>query len=238
MQEDTLQNWLKHNDILSHIDTKSLQIFINQARLQTFKKDEPIFIQNDVSHHFYIITKGWVKIFRETLDGSQAIIDMLSSPHIFGEKSIFTDRRYDYNASATNAVELIAIPLDLLKNEIDTNPDFAHAFMKMMATHHKKQENDLEHITLQKAPERIGCFILRLIDQHQTEKTSSINLPYDKTLVAARLGMKPETFSRALNKLRQDVGIEISGATITIDNISELSRYACGACSAEFPCKS
>ncbi|HEY9163336.1 MAG TPA: helix-turn-helix domain-containing protein, partial [Magnetovibrio sp.] len=46
-------------------------------------------------------------------------------------------------------------------------------------------------------------------------------LPMDKSLIAARLGMQPETFSRALAKLKS-AGVENSGSDIVIQDVDQL----------------
>jgi CRP-like cAMP-binding protein len=90
---------------------------------------------------------------------------------------------------------------------------------------------------VQNAPQRIGCFLLRLANQTALDNTITIHLPYDKTLVASRLGMQPETFSRALAKLKEKTGIRIKGATIEMESLNQLSDFSCAACSSSFPCK-
>jgi hypothetical protein len=64
----------------------------------------------------------------------------------------------------------------------------------------------------------------------------TLHLPYDKTLIASRLGMKPETFSRALAKLKEQTGIRIVGPTVYIDRLQTLVSYTCNHCSTHFPC--
>ena len=108
--------------------------------------------------------------------------------------------------------------------------------MSAMARYRRQQDRELEHRTIQNAPQRIGCFLLRLADQSKTGPVT-IHLPYDKTLVASRLGMQPETFSRALSKLKSQTGITIKGATIEMDSLNQLVEFSCAACSSEFPCK-
>jgi len=107
-----------------------------------------------------------------------------------------------------------------------------------MSRHHRLQDKELEHLTVQNAPQRIGCFLLRLcVNRGKEERSTTLHLPYDKTLIASRLGMKPETFSRALTKLRSEIGIEVNGATVIIENIDDLLSYCCGFCSDTFPCE-
>ena len=93
-----------------------------------------------------------------------------------------------------------------------------------MAMYRRKQEHELEHRDVQNAPQRIGCFLLRLC-RHHDDVSAILHLPYDKSLIATRLGMKAETFSRALSRLRQDTDIQVSGSTVRIDSIKKLSEY-------------
>lgn len=206
------------------------------ARLQTHEKGKILFLHKDKAKNFFIVKKGWIKLFRETLDGTQSIVDILPKGHIFGETSIFENNLYPYSAEVVETSEIIHIPMAILKNEIENNNKLALNMLSSMARYRHQQEQEIEHRTIQNAPQRIGCFLLSLANQNE-EGTIRIHLPYDKTLVASRLGMQPETFSRALSKLKDKTGIRISGATVEMDTLDQLVQYSCTACSSEFPCK-
>jgi CRP-like cAMP-binding protein len=60
-----------------------------QGRLLMAEKGRLLFTHQETATHFYVILQGWVKLFRETLDGAQAVVDILSDHHMFGETSIF-----------------------------------------------------------------------------------------------------------------------------------------------------
>lgn len=201
-----------------------------------YEKGKILFIHGDVAERFYLVQKGWVKLFRETLDGNQAVVDILREGHVFGETSIFEEGHYPYSAEVVEPAEIVSFPLSELKSEIEANNKMALNMLSSMARYRRQQDQELEHRSLQTAPQRIGCFLLRLIDQNK-EGPVTIHLPYDKTLVASRLGMQPETFSRALGKLRDQTGIRIKGATIELESLEQLVGYSCAACSSEFPCK-
>lgn len=206
------------------------------ARIQKHSKGHVLFVNQDKAEKFYIVLNGWIKLFRETLDGAQAVVDILPAGHIFGETSIFEDDVYPYSAEAVEPTEVLSLPLEVLKKEIEENPKIALSMLSAMARYRRQQDREIEHRTLQNAPQRIGCFLLRLADQKH-EGAITIHLPYDKTLVASRLGMQPETFSRALSKLKQATGIKVKGATVELDSLDQLINYSCAVCSSEFPCK-
>ncbi len=206
------------------------------AHVTKYEKNALLFVSGDEAQNFYLIKSGWVKLFRETLDGSQSVVDILSSGHIFGEASIYEEDTYPYSAEVVETAEIVSFSLSLLKNEIKENNDFAFNMLSSMARYRKQQDREIEHRTIQNAPQRIGCFLLRLTSQ-QEQGPITIHLPYDKTLVASRLGMQPETFSRALTKLKDKTGIRIKGATVEMDTLDQLINYSCAACSSGFPCK-
>ena len=90
----------------------------------------------------------------------------------------------------------------------------------------------MEHLTVMTAPQRIGCFLLKLC-RSKGDRNVGILLPYDKTLVAAFLGIKLETFSRSLAQLRE-LGVSVDGPQVTIENIEKLQKYVCSSCSFDF----
>lgn len=217
-------------------DEDLIQRLSARAHSNTYKKGKVLFIHGDKAELFYIINHGWVKLFRETLDGKQAVINILSTGEIFGENFIFGNGLYPYSAEIVESGTIISLPLSELKEEIENNKSLAIKLLQSMTTHRQKQELELEHRSTQNTAQRIGCFLLRLAPKN-TNKCPIINLPYDKMLLASRLGMQPETFSRALSKLRQNTDIRIDGSSIQIDDLNKLSQYICSSCSGKFPCQ-
>jgi hypothetical protein len=63
--------------------------------------------------------------------------------------------------------------------------------------------NHIEQLTLHTAEERVGRFLL---DQRLAagESGKDITLPFDKSLIAGYLGIKPETLSRALQYFKDN----------------------------------
>ena len=52
-----------------------------------------------------------------------------------------------------------------------------------------------------------------------------VTLPYDKMLIAGRLGMKPESLSRAFSRLKS-AGVTVKRNHAEIDDIESLRDYA------------
>jgi len=140
-----------------------------------------------------------------------------------------------HGAEAVENSEIVLIPLKKVRELFSTSPQFSMNMLELLTSKQKFRDREVEHLSLQSAPQRIGCFLLRLCKPDET-KNITLNLPYDKALIASRLGMKAETFSRALNKLKLEANISVNGSTIKIASIATLLGYCCNACSNTFPC--
>ncbi len=209
--------------------------FSRASDISLYRKGEALFLQDDPTDWFYLVLSGWVKLFRETFDGNEAVIDMVSSGQLVAETAIFEDNEHSYSAVAIEDATVLRLPVSVLQGAIEKDNQLALAMLSSLSLHRKRQNREIESLTLQNASQRIGCFLLHLC-RRDDEGPIELQLPYDKTHIAARLGMKSETFSRALNKLRQETGITVKGATVMIPTIEVMSRFACSACSNEFPC--
>lgn len=231
-----IQKQLLDIPVLGNFSVDRLEELVRQADIKPCQKGKILFVHGDQATRFYLIKSGWVKLFRETIDGAQAVVDILPAGHIFGETAIFEEDVYPYSAEVVESSEIISLPLPVLKTEIEDNNKLALSMLSSMARYRRQQDQEIEHRSIQNASQRIGCFLLRLVRQNENGAIT-IHLPYDKTLVASRLGMQPETFSRALAKLRNRTGIRVKGATVEMDSLDQLTDYSCSACSSEFPCK-
>ncbi len=227
---------LKNISLFSKLSDETIEEFLKSAQVIEYKKGHMLYLEDEAAKSFYIIKYGWVKLFHTTLDGFEAVVDILTTGHVFGKNAIFEQDTYSCTAQAVEDTKLVVIPISVLKEQIQKNSQMAISMLSAMSRKTKKREMDVEHLSIQSAPQRIGCFLLRLCPLGK-QRDITLHLPYDKVLIASRLGMKPETFSRALNTLKESTGIKINGARIDIDNINKLTGYCCGACSSHYPCE-
>ncbi len=107
--------------------------------------------------------------------------------------------RYPVTATAVTDSMLVSISNARLRDRVLEKPETAFNMLASMAQHLKVLVAQIEQMKLLTTRQRTIRFLL---DQSgQTDGTASFDLPHDKALIANRLGMKPETFSRALAEL-------------------------------------
>jgi len=79
-------------------------------------------------------------------------------------------------------------------------------------------------LKLRTTAQRLGCYLLALSTEQHGNATA-LRLPFDKRLLAARLGCRQENLSRAFASLR-GVGVETHGARVILHDIASLTAYS------------
>lgn len=233
--KDYLKKYLQSLSLFSGQEDLLLSQFAEKAIYSQLDVGESLFFQDDPLNNFYVILSGWIKVYRTTQDGNDSVFDILTGSQLCGETAILDGDHYSFTATVIEKAEVLKIPATILNNAIKNNNQMAFAMLKTVSRYRKQQTREIESLTLQNASQRIGCYLLRLC-RIGVPQPVVLKLPYDKSMIAARLGMRPETFSRALNKLRQQTNVRIEGGVVTVPTIDTLSEFSCGACSSEYPC--
>ena len=206
-----------------------LDAILANSHIATMAKHEQIFLQSDDATSFYIVIDGWVKIYRDTLDGKEAVLAMHGRGDFLGVEVMFNDCKYPFNAEAAEDACLLQIPAEIIRKCSETSPEFNHQMMAVMKDQMDTLLLENEHLSLMTAPQKVGCLLLQFA-VNLKGKTRTGQLPYDKSLAATRLGMSAETFSRALSQLK-NVGLTVKDSNITINDFDSLINYCCASCS-------
>lgn len=225
--------FLKTIPLFSELPKDAADQILDKSVIRKYEKDRLLFLTGDKPEFFYIIFSGWIKLFRETRDGHESVVSVLTNGDVFGKSAILKKGTFAYSAMAVTETMLLQIPASFMLHMVGNQEefdDFLGKFLESDLNEINQRIMESEHIAQMTSAERVGCFLLKQCGL-QRKGSITIHLPYEKSLVAGRLGMTPETFSRSLNQLTA-VGIETHQAEITIHNIEQLQAHICGHCSA------
>lgn len=202
-----------------------LQTLLADASVRRYTSHTVLFLQGDPAARFYVVFDGWVKLFRETPDGHETVIAVFTRGESFAEAASFADGVFPVSAEVIEETRLLVVPAASFTGRLRENPELAINMLGSMSQHLRGLVQQVEQRTVKSAAQRVSAFLLRL--SATDSGSAKINLPTDKMLVAARLGMQPETLSRALAKLR-GLGVETHDRQVIIRDVVALKRLAEG----------
>ncbi|MGE0848052.1 MAG: Crp/Fnr family transcriptional regulator [Hyphomicrobiaceae bacterium] len=202
---------------------ETVEHIIAPATVAMHRAQECIFRQGDPATAFFITISGWVKLYRITQAGEETVIHTMTKGDSFAEAVAFTGNRYPATAEAVSDARIVRIPADHIVRCIRESPDIALAMIASTSQHLHHLVQQVEQLKAQSGVQRVAEFLATLAPNDHG--SCVIALPYDKVLIAARLGLKPESLSRAFAKLRS-VGVEVHASHVAVGDIARLRQLA------------
>lgn len=196
---------------------------LQRCRIHALARGESLFRQGDLAETLFMVLEGWIKVFRLSADGGEVVLHVFHAGETFAEPAAFGLGRYPATAEAATTARVLVIPAAALMAEVDRSPGLA---MKIIATLSQRLHGliaDTERRHFLSTAHRVGTFLLDCAPATE-QQAVSFDLPYDKALVAARLGMTPESFSRSLAKLKP-YAVKCQGSRISLHNIELLKGF-------------
>ena len=195
---------------------------LDSARLRSFSRGETVFLQGERASAIYIVAEGWVKLYRIAPSGAEAVVGVFTKGSSFGEAVAFRHDTYPVAAEAVTDCALIRIEADVFLRQIRENPEVAISILSATFVHLHGLVAQVEALKAQTGAQRVAEFLLELATC--PDGACEVTLPYDKVLIAGRLGMKPESLSRAFARLK-DQGVTIKQNTAHIEDLAILRDY-------------
>ena len=218
---------LSRVSLLSCLQRQELAELETLCHRKTYKKSRHLFLIGDRADSFCVILEGWVRLYRVSREGEEITINVFGPSESFAEAAVFSDRRmFPANAQAVDDVTVLEVPRQFFIDRIERDSSFALRVLGAIAARQIFLIQQLEQVTTRNAPQRIGAFLLRFCRRKQNTPRGplTVELPYDKSLISTRLNIKPETFSRALAKLKP-YGVSYEGRAVLIEDPEALAEY-------------
>lgn len=209
--------------LFANLDASLLADLLADARPREVARGTVLFLQGDPADRFYVVLDGWVRLYRETPDGSEITIGLFARGESFAEAAVLTNGHFPVCAMVAEPGRLLLVPASSFLGALLADRGLCLNLMASMARRLQGFVRQIEALSRRSTVERLAAFLLKLAEGRSAPVR--LALPLDKTLVAARLGMQPETLSRAFAKLRR-LGVETNGPEVYIRDLDALRSLA------------
>ncbi len=229
---DVINNLKLFSGLSDHEKEKILR----DGKIRWYERGHQLFRHGDPIQHFYIVCSGAMQLLRATPDGHEITTDVVIPGNTLCKREIFRDqaRHHQVSAVVVKDVVVVEFPAAWLKKIAMENPVIMLNILSTLSQYAHMVEVEIEHKTTMNAAQQVACFLQRLCLMHGLDP-QGFELPYSKSLIASRLGMEPETFSRTLTKLKAH-GIEVTNSYVRFHDLEEIGKYVCHSCSMVDEC--
>lgn len=213
---------LRAAPIFSGLPAEDVDRIAGYATLQKIPKGGYLFRENDEAAGFFIVRSGLINVHRRARDGREQVIHIFRPGESLAEVALMGPVGYPADARAELASEVLLIPRDEFTRHQDDNGSLAWRMLSSMSQHLRTLVTSLESLRLKDAETRFLHWLIRQLPPTATAGPARIRLGMAKGLLAGELGIRQETFSRILAKLRDLGWIEVRGQTILVADAATL----------------
>jgi CRP-like cAMP-binding protein len=190
------------------------------------QRGDILFQKGDPTRGFYIVVYGQVKLLFVTPNGDEKVIEIMGPGQSFGEALMFMEKPYIVTAHALADSMLLHVSKEVVFEEIDRDPKFARRMIAGLSRRLHHLISDVESYSLRSATQRVIGYLLQPDhDDDEAHGRTMVTLPAAKSVIASRLNITPEHFSRILHELTEAQLIEVTGRTMRILEIEKLRTY-------------
>ena len=124
--------YFKQIDILSGLDHEFIQRMMDIGTRSSFAAGDYLFRQGDSAEHFYILTRGHIKL--SSGENGQTVHTVNHGGEAFGWSSLTSSERYTASAQCIEPVILTMFHRDKLQPLLSSDPVNAFKFYKNLAS--------------------------------------------------------------------------------------------------------
>jgi CRP/FNR family transcriptional activator FtrB len=168
---------------------------------QLLPRGATLFEQGEEPDFLHVVLEGSIGLQAEAEAGARTIVEIFRAGEVFLAPAVLLRLPYLASAVALTEVRVLMTPAAAFRDVLSRSHDLCRATTELLARHWRIMVDQVVDLKLRGAEARVARFVARRISEEAG--TGSVDLPEPRTAIAARLGMTPETLSRALAGLEQ-----------------------------------
>ncbi len=188
--------------IFGGLDREDQRSLIKIARHVDIKKGQVLFETGDQANRIIAMRYGRLKLRRLTAEGQEMVLGYLGSGEVMGEDTLYADALYDMDLVAAEDSGVCLIQAEAVSALALSRPQLGVGLLNSLGKklHAARQLTDV--LSRRQATARLAGFLL-----HQGAGELSLS----REEMAASVGLRRETVSRALATLSRLGAIQLSG---------------------------
>jgi len=219
-QED---NWtVRHASLFGRLPESVLSTLLDQQTVRVTGKAVTLCEWGAPVETCFVVLKGMAKLVRSSAEGEAAVLSICGPGRTLMLAEGLSGKPCSATVESVTPVRLMALDVAALRRSMATDSKLSMTLLAAAAADLRLLVGHVEELKAMTGPVRVAAMILNLSEARAGAR--ALILPYEKQLIAGRLGMAPENFSRALKQLRE-YGVQFSRDRLQIADLGRLRAF-------------
>ncbi|MBV1777447.1 Crp/Fnr family transcriptional regulator [Burkholderiaceae bacterium DAT-1] len=211
---------LSQQPIFRSLEQDQIVRLAQRCRRVRVQKHRHVFRQGESAEGIYVLAVGQVVLtIPSSSQAQEKVVEFFGPGRTFGEAFMFLDRPYMVDAQALEDSMLLLVEKQAIFDTLDDDPMFARRMLAGLSVRLHTLMQDIATVNLQNSMQRVAAFLLA-----QPREDGKTAFACNKNLIASKLGITPETFSRVLNQLSNKGLITVNGRDVDIHDVEAIQQ--------------
>jgi CRP/FNR family transcriptional regulator, dissimilatory nitrate respiration regulator len=220
---EAIKKSLKQHHLFSKLTDLQLDRVCESSQIHQLAEGQLLFNQSDKVTAFYMVLHGRIKLFRMSPDGQEKIIEIVRPGEVFAEALMFASQEdYPVSSAALSETIVIAVNAKKFQDMLWDSTGTCLLLLGDMSIRLRKLIKEIDTLTLHSGTCRVASYLI----QEMSEGKKEFELDMAKNIIAARLSIKPETFSRIIKSLNTQGILSINGNSVVIHDFDALKEHS------------
>lgn len=204
-------------------DDELTRIALTMTR-RRYRRDEVIFHEGDPGDSLQVVVEGQVKITRESAEGGEAIVALLSPGESFGELVLLDGAPRSATATAMEATETMVMPRSTFLELVEGGSPFRTRLLTGLAARVRRLTNQLAEVHFLDLAGRLALQLTRLAEESAPGATSDIPLSTTLTQsdLAAMVGGTRQRVNQIIGDFVEEGLITNEGGRVVVRDLERL----------------
>ena len=199
---------------------------LNAAKTRnSYRTGQTVFYQHNPCLGIHCIMEGTVALRKSDAAGNSVIVRLAEAGQTIGYRAFFARSPYEVSAEAVTDSTICFIDQAAVRRLLEQNPSIGHNFLTRLAQDLEESEQARLDANTLSVRARLAHLLLVLKDSYgrvDDDGNIIIELPLARQDVAAMIGARPESTSRAIKALQSDHVVRFEGRDAIVDDLDRL----------------
>lgn len=227
MSTHDLTGVVRRVPLFAKLSDANLRILLERASVHHFAAGSLLITQDAMPEFLHIAVDGLVGLkAMGARRSAQAVVEFFGSGEPFIAPAVILQQPYLMSAEVIEDARILMIPSESFLKVLREDLTLSLAMNEALSRHWRMLIGQIKDLKLLSSAQRVAAFIVA--KSGGATGALTVPLPFERRLLATRLGMVPESLSRAFRDLRA-LGVSSREKSIVVDSVDRLREFCQGA---------
>lgn len=213
---------IRRSRLFAQVGEPDLAAMLAACFVQTLPASATLCRQGEKAEFLHVVLSGRVGLFGSA-GHEEALVEFFGAGDAFIVPAVVLDAPYLLTARMLEEGRILMWPAAAFRAQVRATGALAYGAVLLLSGYWRTLIGQIKDLKLLSAIERLSAFLLALAPRETGPVT--VTLPGGRRLVAGRLGITPQSLSRAFAALRP-LGVSGGGRQVTIVDPARLREFA------------